>query len=73
VIERCVFILLSVALVTSLGAFFLFVPLLPNLEVTVILGGLFAMFWLGVRVGKRTQDGSTSHPPVSGENQLSLL
>ena len=70
--ERCIFILLSVGLVASLGAFFLFVPMLPNLEVTVILGGLFAMFWLGVRVGKRTQGGSISHQPVSDENQLSL-
>jgi len=45
-IERCVFILLSVALVGSVGGFFLYVPILPNLAVTVMLGGLCAMFWL---------------------------
>ncbi len=60
-IERCFFILLSVALVGSLGGFFLYVPILPNLAVTAILGGLCAMFWLGVRVGRRPQDASISH------------
>ena len=51
-IERCVFILLTVALIGSIGGFFLYVPILPNLAVTVMLGGLCAMFWLGLKVGK---------------------
>jgi hypothetical protein len=71
-IERCVFILLSLALIGSLGGFFLYVPILPNLAVTVMLGGLCAMFWLGVRVGRRPQQARISHSPVSESNQLSL-
>lgn len=71
-IERLVFILLSVALVGSLGGFFLYVPILPNLAVTVMLGGLCAMFWLGIRVGRRPQVARISHPAASGRSQLSL-
>ncbi len=71
-IERCVFILLSLALVGSLGGFFLYVPILPNLAVTVLLGGLCAMFWLGVRVGRRPQEARISHSPSSEGNQLGL-
>jgi hypothetical protein len=71
-IERCILILLTVALVGSLGGFFLYVPILPNLAVTVMLGGLCAMFWLGVRVGRRPQGGSVSHPAPSEGSQLSL-
>lgn len=71
-IERCILILLSLALVCSLGGFFLYVPMLPNLEVAVMLGGLFAMFWLGVRVGRRPQGASIRHQAVNDENQLSL-
>jgi len=71
-IERCVFILLSVALVCSLGGFFLYVAFLPNLAVTAMLGGLCAMFWLGIRVGRRPHDASVSPAPVSESSQLSL-
>jgi hypothetical protein len=71
-IERCVFILLSLALVASLGGFFLYVPILPNLAVTFMLGGLCAMFWLGIRVGKRPQDASISHSTRNETSQLSL-
>ncbi len=71
-IERCVFILLSVALLASLGGFFLYVAFLPNLAVTAMLGGLCAMFWLGIRVGRRPHDASVSHAPVSESSQLSL-
>lgn len=71
-IERCVFILLSLALVGSLGGFFLYVPILPNLAVTAMLGGLCAMFWLGVRVGRRPQQVRISHSPSREGNQLSL-
>jgi hypothetical protein len=71
-IERCLFILLSVALVGSLGGFFLFVPILPNLAVTAMLGGLGAMFWLGIRVGRRSQDANISDSASSEENRLIL-
>lgn len=72
-IERCLLILLSVALVGSLGGFFLYVPILPNLAVTFMIAGLCAMFWLGLRVGRRPQDVPISHTPSSERNQLSLL
>jgi threonine/homoserine/homoserine lactone efflux protein len=71
-IERCVFILLSVALVASLGGFFLYVAILPNLAVTLMLVGLCAMFWLGIRVGKRPHDTTVSHPATEQRSQLSL-
>lgn len=71
-IERLVFILLSVALLASLGAFFLYVPFLPNLAVTLMLGGLFAMFWLGIRVGRLPHHGRISRPASSNGDQLSL-
>jgi hypothetical protein len=71
-IERCVFILLSLALVGSLGGFFLYVAILPNIAVTVMLAGLCAMFWLGIRVGRRPQQARISHTPASESNQLIL-
>ncbi len=69
-IERIVFILLSLAMVGSLGGFFLYVAILPNLAVTVMLGGLGAMFWLGIRVGRGAQ-GRVSNPATES-SQLSL-
>jgi hypothetical protein len=71
-IERIVFILLSVALVASLGGFFLYVPILPNLAVTAMLGGLCAMFWLGIRVGRRPHDAQGSQPSSTDVSELSL-
>ena len=71
-IERCVFILLSLAMVASLGGFFLYVAILPNLAVTAMLGGLCAMFWLGVRVGRRPQGEEISRTAPSESSQLSL-
>jgi hypothetical protein len=71
-IERGVFILLSVALVGSLGGFFLYVPILPNIAVTAMLGGLCAMFWLGIRVGRRPQDVSLPSSAPREDGQLSL-
>jgi hypothetical protein len=71
-IERCLFIFLSVALAVSLGGFFVYVSILPNLTVTVLLGGLCAMFWLGIRVGRRPQDASIPHAPANEGSQLSL-
>jgi hypothetical protein len=71
-IERCVFILLSLAVLGSLAGFFLYVPILPNLAVTLVLGGLGAMFWLGIRVGRRPQEAAISTVTASDPNQLSL-
>jgi hypothetical protein len=71
-IERCLFILLSLALIGSLAGFFLYVPILPNLAVTVMLGGLCAMFWLGIRVGRRPQHARMSPSPSGESNHLSL-
>jgi hypothetical protein len=71
-IERCIFILLSLALVGSVGGFFLYVPILPNLVVTVMLAGLCAMFWLGIRVGRRAQGAGMADSHSSNANQLSL-
>ena len=72
-IERCVFILLTVALIGSLAGFFLYVPILPNIAVAVMLAGLCAMFWLGIRVGRQPQGAAISQTPASERNQLSLL
>jgi hypothetical protein len=69
-IERCLLILLTVALIGSLGGFFLYVPILPGLTVTLILGGLGAMFWLGVHVGRRPLANSTVEH--DHRNQLSV-
>jgi len=71
-IERCVFILLSLAMVASLGGFFLYVAILPNLAVTFMLGGLCAMFWLGIRVGRRPQNASIAPSTSNETTQLSL-
>ena len=71
-IERGIFILLSLALVGSLGGFFLYVPILPNIVVTAMLGGLCAMFWLGIRVGRRPQDESIPSSAPREDGQLSL-
>ena len=36
------------------------------------MGGLCAMFWLGVRVGRRPQGAAVSHPARTEGSQLSL-
>jgi hypothetical protein len=71
-IERCVFILLSLAMVGSLVGFFLYVPILPDLAVTAVVGGLCAMFWLGIRVGRRPRAVSVPEPAPPEDGQLSL-
>ena len=50
--ERILLILLPLLLLGSIGAFFLYVPILPTIAVTVILVGLVTMFLLGVRVAQ---------------------
>ena len=71
-IERGIFILLSVALAASLAGFFLYVPILPNLVVTFMLGGLCAMFWLGIRVGRRPQEVTISNSASAEASQLNM-
>ena len=60
-IERYLLILLIVLLAGTAGAFFLLMPILPTLVVSLMLIGLLTMFWLGLHVAK---------PPAetSGEN-----
>ncbi len=50
--ERYLLILLAVLLAGSIGAFFLFVAILPVIAVATVLIGLVAMFWLGIYVGQ---------------------
>jgi hypothetical protein len=71
-IERCVFILLSLALAASLVGFFLYVAILPNLAVTAMLAGLCAMFWLGIRVGRRPKEERIADTNPTEAGQLSL-
>ena len=46
-IERLLFVLLALVLVASVGAFFLYVPVLSALSIIIILAGLISMFSLG--------------------------
>ena len=54
--ERCLLIMLAVIFAGSVGAFFLFVPILPVVYVAAILTGLISMFGLGFFAGN-TQGG----------------
>lgn len=51
--ERLLSGLLVVGMLSCLGAFFLFVPLLPVVTVAFMLSGLLAMFWMGLYLGSR--------------------
>jgi hypothetical protein len=51
-IDRYLLILLTVLLFGTVGAFFLLVPILPTLVVSVMLVGLLAMFWLGLHIAR---------------------
>jgi hypothetical protein len=48
---RLLLAFVGVLFLGSLGAFFLFVPVLSIMTVTSMLAGLLLMFWLGVQVG----------------------
>ena len=50
-IERFLLILLAVILLGSIGAFFLFVAILPVVAIAAVIAGLAAMFGLGFYVG----------------------
>ena len=60
--ERYLLILLAVLLAASIGAFFLFVAILPVIGVAAVLTGLIAMFWLGYHVAQ--------NPAVAAGRQL---
>jgi len=51
-VERYLLILLAVVVLASVGAFFLFAPILPTMVASVMLIGLIAMFWLGLHLAK---------------------
>ena len=57
---RLLWALLSVAIFASLGAFFLFVPVLSIATVVWMMMGLVLMFGLGVQVGTRGMPSSES-------------
>ena len=59
--ERFLLVLLALLLLGSIGAFFLYVPILPTIAVTVILIGLVTMFLLGVRVAQANNLTTLSH------------
>ena len=70
-IDRYLLILLTVLLVGTVGAFFLLVPILPTLVVSVMMIGLLAMFWLGVHVATpRAQ--SSPQSSDAGETEWSF-
>lgn len=56
--ERYLLILLAVLLLGTIAAFFLYVPILPVLEVVVIVSGLACTFALGWAAGQES-DGVT--------------
>jgi len=51
-IERYLLILLAVVLLGSIGAFFLFVAILPVIAIAAVLAGLAVMFGLGFYAGR---------------------
>ncbi len=56
-LERYLLILLAVALLGSIGVFFLFVAILPVIAIVSVVIGLAAMFGLGFRYrGARLSD-----------------
>jgi hypothetical protein len=70
-IDRYLLILLAVLLLGTIGAFFLLVPILPTLLVSVILMGLLAMFWLGLHLAQPPAE-PNDEDSDSGENDWTL-
>jgi len=50
-VERYVLSFLGVLLAISIGAFFLYVPIVPLAAVAIVLLGLILMFFLGLYLG----------------------
>ncbi len=64
-IDRYLLILLIVLVLGTAGAFFLLMPILPTLIVSVMLIGMLAMFWLGLHVARHAKvadDGAAESP-----------
>jgi hypothetical protein len=55
-LERYLLIMLAVVLLGSIGAFFLFVAILPVIAIASVLIGLAAMFWLGFHTGRKPNE-----------------
>ena len=72
-IDRYLLILLAVLVLGTVGAFFLFAPILPTLVVSVMLIGMIAMFWLGLHVGKAPEKSTDNDPESdSGDEDWTL-
>ena len=54
--ERYLIALLALLLARSIGAFFLFVAILPIIAIGAVIAGLIAMFGLGYRFGHPQDD-----------------
>jgi hypothetical protein len=54
-LQRYLLIVLAVLLLGSIGAFFLFVAILPVIAIASVLIGLAAMFWLGFHTGRKPE------------------
>jgi arginine exporter protein ArgO len=64
VLDRYLLILLALVILGTVGAFFLFAPILPTMVASVMLIGLIAMFWLGLHLAK---------PPAETNDEDSTL
>lgn len=65
-IERYLLILLAVILTGSIGAFFLFVAILPVIAVAAVLTGLAVMFGLGFYSGRNPATIKGDHAVQTG-------
>jgi hypothetical protein len=72
-IDRYLLILFVVLVLGTAGAFFLLVPILPTLVVSVMLLGMLSMFWLGLHYAARPIEASDQEDSESevGERTLS--
>jgi hypothetical protein len=71
-IDRYLLILFVVLVVGTAGAFFLLMPILPTLVVSVMLIGMLAMFWLGLHYAARPAGVSDKEDSESEVNDWSL-
>jgi len=55
--ERILLILLAVGLAGSIGAFFLYVAILPVIGIAAVIVGMGAMFYLGFSAAQRAGTG----------------
>lgn len=69
-IERYLLILLAVILTGSIGAFFLFVAILPVIAVAAVLTGLVVTFGLGFYSGRKPE--SALWLPIKDEHSARI-